>query len=204
MYQLESPYTTSMRYLKAQATFQIQQFCNHVLARSMSDPIIDMENMDRIHEIQGKITDTGILNAIDTMETIDRIQSILDAITDEHSVFNVVCEIMHATEVMKSIAESVDAGELGPTLLRNTRNLFFVYVIGVVDVSYTRDHGRSIIDERFDAEPLVKSIANHMGQMPHLLDWVQRSIGDWTEGMEQDLDMWRNGFRSGMLSQRAF
>ena len=94
----------------------------------------------------------------------------------------VVWRIPSIISMMMAIAFSVHKEDLPKDFLRSTRMLYLVYVLGVVDMCCSMDHGSTVIDQDLHVEHQLHMINRHIEDYPKLLDWVRESIEDWEGG----------------------
>jgi hypothetical protein len=83
---------------------------------------------------------------------------------------------------MMAIAESVDPDEIPVYFLTSTRSLYYIYVLGVIDMCCTMDGGSTVIDQDYNAEHQLYLIERVIENYPKLSAWLEVSLEDWKRG----------------------
>ena len=176
-YELEPPPYEIMQYILHEACRHIEDFCNDTLSFYTSE------------------------SPVDTMRYTMGIRNARDKIVNSTSPFMLLNRISTVASEMKLVTEALHkVGDI-KNLIRSNRDLYYVYVVGFVDICITMDGGNTKIDQVREVELQVKGITNHIKQYPHLLDWVETSIENWEEGLEMCISLQKNQKYNGMISQ---
>ena len=176
LYTLSEPSHVNSKYLLREACIQINEFIAYALELGNRSGEVDtaLELSNRSGEV-----DMDIINNIRRL-----LQKMLDAAAINSDPRVVLCSIPGILNWMKALAWCFDGEELPPSLSSSTRLLYYVYVLGVVDVCCTMDGGNTKIDQNYNVEPQLYLIDILLKEYPHLLDWVRQSTQDWEEGEE--------------------
>ena len=166
-YELEDPSNVHIKFLVSRASFPIKQFCKYVV----------------------DLNERKLQTSPDFIEDIDEYQAGIKKTKDPFVLVDTLFNIIHTMQcAVQPVLRKEDATHLETII----RRLFYVYVLAVVDMCFTMDGEESIIDDRWAVEKQVNLIANHIPQYPHLSNWVNDSIVDWEDALEQNLELKRN------------
>ena len=176
-YKLQPPPYEIIRYILHEACRHVEYFCDGALALYTSESPTDMVRYTM-----------GIRNVRDKMINSTTLFTLLNSISTVVSEMKLVTEALHKVGDIKN-------------LIRSNRDLYYVYVVGFVDICITMDGGNTKIDQMCEVELQVKGITNRIKQYPHMLNWVETSIEDWDEGLEMCIAIQQNPKYNGMISQ---
>ena len=176
-YELQPPPYEIMQYILHEACRHIEDFCDYGLSLYTGDSTVDMMRYTM-----------GIRGVRDKMINSTSPFMLLNSISTVVSEMKLVMEALHKVWDIKN-------------LIRSNRDLYYVYVVGFVDICITMDGGNTKIDQMCEVELQVNGITNHIKKYPHLLDWVETSIEDWEEGLEMCIALQKNQKYNGMISQ---
>jgi hypothetical protein len=160
-YKLGPPGEVNTQYLLRKASIEIDEFIAGVLELSESDH------------------DMVVFFVKNTKRLLQKMLHEAESHTDPRKV---VCNIPSILANMALIAESVSPEKIPVCFLTSTRNLYNIYVLGIVDMCCTMDGGSTVINQNYNVEPQIYLIDRHIQHYPKLLDWVHKSTEDWEEG----------------------
>ena len=161
MYKLVPPSRANTQYLLNEAKIQINKFLMDAIALSKVNNEVEQDDIDHIHELQQKMLHTA------------------ESDTDPGVVVFAIPLIINW---MMAIAESVDPDEIPVDFLTSTRSLYYIYVLGVIDMCCTMDGGSTVIDQDYNAEHQLYLIERVIEDYPKLSAWLEVSLEDWKRG----------------------
>jgi hypothetical protein len=161
MYKLVPPSRANTQYLLNEAKIQINKFLMDASALSEVNNEVEQDDIDHIHELQQKMLHTA------------------ESDTDPGVVVFTIPAIINW---MMAIAESVDPDEIPVYFLTSTRSLYYIYVLGVIDMCCTMDGGSTVIDQDYNAEHQLYLIERVIENYPKLSAWLEVSLEDWKRG----------------------
>jgi hypothetical protein len=161
MYKLVPPSRANTQYLLNEAKIQINKFLMDASALSKVNNEVEQDDIDHIHELQQKMLHTA------------------ESDTDPGVVVFTIPAIINW---MMAIAESVDPDEIPVYFLTSTRSLYYIYVLGVIDMCCTMDGGSTVIDQDYNAEHQLYLIERVIENYPKLSAWLEVSLEDWKRG----------------------
>ena len=161
MYKLVPPSRANTQYLLNEAKIQINKFLMDATALSKVNNEVEQDDIDHIHELQQKMLHTA------------------ESDTDPGVVVFTIPAIINW---MMAIAESVDPDEIPVDFLTSTRSLYYIYVLGVIDMCCTMDGGNTVIDQDYNAEHQLYLIERVIENYPKLSAWLEVSLEDWKRG----------------------